>query len=260
MDDETPPPAERGMGDNNPPDTTPFELRPRETDSPELTAEKRRVLELIEAANAWIASVPEITTEEAAAACEDFITQLRAEYKAADELRKIEKAPHDRAAAAVQATYVPILDYLTKCGEVLKPLKAGWLDRVAERQRQARILAEAEALKAQQEAARLAAESAPTVEAMVARDQAAQRVEQAQRAAGTAAIAKPQVTGALTGRASGFRTHWSAEIVDIGKALLHYQHHPAVRAAVQQAADQDARTYKDALAVPGVKAKSERRV
>lgn len=225
---------------------------------------EERVAKLVEAANAWAKDVPTIATEEQAKKCADLIDQIREEDDAVDAARKKEKQPHDEAIAAIQNRFNPLRDRLKACTAVLRKLKDGWL-RLLEQRQQEEARKALEAAAAAQAAAdeaqrKLEAGAGPAVESMLEADAKAEEARLAQNRAYQTARAKPQVRGSLTGRASGFRSYWRAEITDRMAALTAYQGHPKLLETLQQLADADAREMKDALRVPGIKAIQDRRV
>ena len=80
----------RGIGDNYPP-TAADDARTRSE-------------ALIAAADKWVEAVPIINDEATASKAQDFVDQLRAEWKAADEQRAAEKRVFDQQAIEVQRT------------------------------------------------------------------------------------------------------------------------------------------------------------
>jgi hypothetical protein len=221
-----------------------------------------RIKALVNAANAWAKEVPAIESAEQAGRCEDLIGQCREEYAAVDAARKEARRPHDEAVAGIQARFNPLLDLLKASGAVLNTLKARWLALVEERQAEERRKAEAAAQRAREDAEMAEASAAAglgravdnAIAAAAARKRAADAAEAAQRAA----RAKPQVVGEMGGRASGFRTEWSAEIIDVVAALEHYADHVDLRVTLQKIANADARRLKAQLSVPGVRAVSKK--
>ena len=216
---------------------------------------RSRVDELIDAANAWLKQVPEITDEELAGKCEGFIGQVAAEEKAAEAARKAANEPHRVAVEANNKIYQPLTLRLTTIRDLLKPKLAKWLqvkrDRLeAERRRKADEAA-AEQRRAQ-EAARLA-EKSQTVENVVAAKEAADRATAAVEARDDAAAAKATVKGEFSARARGLRTVRRAEIVDQDEAYKYYRSRPDVREVLHKLANQDARAKDGPAAVPGVR-------
>lgn len=66
--------------------------------------------------------------------------------------------------------------------------------------------------------------------------------------------------GGQSGRTSGLRTYWEAEITDHAAALQHYLQHPDVIALVQKLAKADVRSAKGVIKIPGVRPYEDRRV
>lgn len=224
---------------------------------------KSRADALAKTANEWLANVKTITDQETAEACDSFLAQVRAELKASDLDRKGLNAPHDVAIKANNDRFRPVTALLETCERLLAPLKAGWLQREKVRLAAEKAAAEAEALRRMQEAedARKAAEaqSAPTVQSVLAIEETAAAVDEAMAALTVVERAKPVVKGGLAARSSGLRQYWSAVVTDWPAAVRHYQGREEVRDVVQRLANADAREMKSALLVPGVETNMEER-
>jgi len=237
-----------GVGHNRPP-------------SP-LDEATQRVHERVAAANAWAHEVREIASADVAAKCQALIEQIRAERRAVDEQRIAEKRPHDEAAAAVQRAWMPLIDLLDACMTVLNALRRQWLTREEERRRQEAEQAAARAADLANAAAlaQQAVESgtARSVEAQIEARHLSEQAAEAARAAEAAAAVRPQIVSDLTGRASGLRQRWRAEIFDRRAALIHFHNHPKLCAVLQQIADAEVRAVHDKVPIPGVKAVCER--
>lgn len=238
-------PPSPGLGHNRPPDPmAPIRLR---------------VEALLANANAWL-KLPEITTEEQAAKLEDAYNQVRkyaSDTGTLETERKAMNKPLRDEIADNDALFKPLLTALKASQTVLGRLRDGWLRKVQAKQDAERIAA-ARALAEAQEAARKAAEKpVQTVEDIILVEEAEETVKTATAAASTAMAARPQIKGEFSAQAGSLRTFYSAEIVDLAAAVAHYS--PQLRDAVQTLADHDAREHKDALAVPGVKLKTEER-
>lgn len=244
--------ASPGIGHNAPPEPT---------DAYTLAVD--RVKLLVSAANVWVAKIPKIKDETTAAACEDFLKQARDEWTAVNGQRAAEKEPHLAEADRIQALYAPLMAQLKAIGDMLKPLKAGWLTDLAaaqEAQRQETQRRAYAALQAAEDARKLAEGPARTVEAVVAAETTAKAAEDAMKTAAQADAAKPQVVGVYTGKASGFRIAWLAKVDDYALAAVHYAGHAKVREVIDGLANADARAMKEHAKVPGVSVYSEKRV
>lgn len=159
-----------------------------------------------------------VETQGQADALAAIITGAKQIRKDADAARKVEKQPHDEAAKAVQAKWVPVL---TKVDDVIaavqKPLTAWLQAQEAERQR---IAAEARA-----EADRLAAEAVAaartsgSLEDITATRNLQDAAVDAAKVAKRAEKAKAHVQGG--GRAIGLRTYWDVTMTD-GKAAVQW--------------------------------------
>lgn len=220
---------------------------------------KKRVDDLVDGANKWLAAVPVVQTDEQATRLDDFIKQADAEFKACEAERKAINKPFDDAIAANNDLWRPLATALKTINDLLKPKRTAWLQLMQKRRddETARKAAEAAALQKAAEEAAKKAESAGTVQDVMAAQEAAKKAEAANEAVNQAVNTKATVKGDYAQRSSSLRTFWSATITDFDRALEHYKADPKVRDAVQSLADADARKFKAALNVPGVAAKSE---
>ena len=236
------------IGDNFPPEPTPFE----------------RWAELVDNANTWAKNVPKIGSTEQAGRCQAFINQLRLTTADIEAAEKAEREPHDLAIIAIRAVYRPPLELLGIALDKMKALASDWLDRekarlaheAAERKRLA-AEAEAAALKARQEAARAGA----TVEAEA---KARHAEEQAEAALALAAkpTERPAIRGEFSARAMSLRSNWRGVIVNETAALKHFARHPSIRsaaiAAIQKEVNKQAKAFKDPTrAPPGVEFRND---
>lgn len=182
----------------------------------------------------------DVTSDDQEAALDGLMDDLRKAKKDADAQRTAEKKPHDEAGKAVQAAWKPLLD---RCDMGLDAIKAALTPYRTARQ------------AAKDEAAR------------IAREQAAEKLAEAQAALRTSddlearfdAEAQLEQAAKLTAvanridrSATGLRTYWEAEITDRKAALLHYIARQPERfeALIQQMANEDARG--DRAPVPGI--------
>lgn len=223
------------------------------------TPEQQRVDELMDAANAWLKSVPEITDEETAKACDDFLKQVKDEADALDKARKAFNKPLEDQVKANNDAYRPLTAMLEKAKELLTPLKTKWLKREQDRIAAEKRAAEDEALRKLQEAEDAKRSAASSIQDAVRADEAQKAADAAMAAFEAANKAKAQVKGNYATRSSGLRTYWSAEITDQMKATMNYFDHPKVVTLVQSLANADAVEFKDKLNLPGIKPKSDER-
>lgn len=198
----------RGIGDNHPPEPTPFEL-----------AEKA-VNDVYSEVSLWLDGHP-IENQETADGVANLLALVRKAEAQTEEARKAEAKPFDDGKAEVQARYAPLIGN-TKAikgktvlaAEALKAALAPWLD--AERKR-----LDAEAAAKRAEADRLRQEAAEALRAtdpahIIEREAAEALLASARKAeveANAAARETPTAGGAL-GRAAGLRTTWRATISD----------------------------------------------
>jgi hypothetical protein len=246
------------------PDNLAHSLRNEPVGADAATVFDDRVEKLIAAVNAWAKDVPAISTEEQASRCADLIDQVAKEDGAIEDARKAAVKPFDDERKKIHTSFMDRRGKLGVCLPILKRLKEGWLRLVEQRQAEARRKAEEAALAARREVEeavrKLKEAKGPAVQSQLEADLAQQRAQEAADAARRAARARPQVVGEMSGRASGFRMHYSAKIVDRRKVLDWYQGHPDVLSVIQRLADAEARDLKDRFAVPGAQLVKERRV
>lgn len=232
---------------------------------------KARVDALIKNTNLWLKTTErqaagepvrrEIATVEEATKLEDAFVQLRKMFGDTGTLEKDRKAinkPHKDAIAANDSAFRPLMTAGQAMLTLLGGLRTGWLKKEQERLAAEALAASRKAEEERQRAedARRAAEAANTVEEIIIAAEAEETAAEATAVADAALAAKPQVRGEHTTRAASLRTFYSAEITDYAKALSHYAGESKVRDVVQELANRDARSEKDALNVPGVKLKT----
>lgn len=206
-----------GMGHNNPPayDLAAFEELQNDAAA------------FIAASNAWLKTP--IDTEEKAEKLSDQIDGLRKLYKRADEARKDAKKPHDDAGKEVQAAFAPVLDRVTKCADLLKPVLAGYLKAKAEAEAKRKAEEAEAARKAKEEADRLAAEAEATgdIDAIVEAEERAKEAKKLEKAA-----AKPVSTGVRSasgaGRTMSIRKRKVCKIEAINAAFVSFRDDPKV--------------------------------
>lgn len=162
-----------------------------------------------------------ITNEQQAEAVSSLLSRLRRVSKDADEARKAEKKPHDDAAKAVQAKWVPIIDKADLAASTAKQALAPYLKAIEDQQRAA---AEAARVEAERLAA-IALSSHQGAGSNLEALEDAERLIKAAKAAGKdAARAEKQKAQAAGGeRAVGLRSVWLPTLTDACAALKHYR-------------------------------------
>ncbi len=199
------------IGDNNPPEPTPFEAIAQE------------INDLYDEAKGWLDGRP-VTSQGQADGLNQLINLIGDAEKRADKLRKEEVKPFDDGKKEVQARYLPLIGQTkTITGKAImakegaKKALAPWLEKIdAEKREKERIAAEkAEALRAEADAARAKA----SADDLAAREEADRLADEARKAAQKAAYAAKDKAQAVsgTGRATGLRTYHTAEITDMRK-------------------------------------------
>jgi len=219
-----------------------------------------RAKALVAAANRWLTERKEITDEDTAGKCSDFIEQVNGHAKATETQRKTEKEPHVAAGKAVDAAYKPILERLAMIKAKLQPLLTAFLQAKARRQDEERRRLEAEAEAKRLEAERLAQEAeagegdviGTAVAAEQAQAEAAEIAKAAEQAAGPA-----RTKGDYGTRATGLRTRRWAVIADLDKALAYYRDRPDIADTVLKLANADIRGGRKAI--PGIRIHSEQK-
>lgn len=187
-----------------------------------------------------------------------LIESLRIAAKDADAERVRENEPHDKAKAAVQAKYAPLIadpknknpGRVWKAIDALKACLQPFLAKLDAEKREAERIAREAADKAARDAAEAMRQAAAND--IAGREQAEALVadaEAAQKAADAAAKDKAHATGGS--RAMGLRSVWKAELKDAQIAAgFFWKRDPSVfNAFLQKLADEDVRSGK--RSVPG---------
>jgi hypothetical protein len=179
---------------------------------PPVEAHGMTIEDLFDEAKNFLDGEP-VTTDEQATAIGNLLIQLRQARKAADEQRKVEKKPHDDAAKAVQAAWVPLIAKCdlasATCDKALVPFQTAKEARQREEAAAARKVAEDARIAA------LAAHEAANPEDLTQRADAEQLLKDAKRADADANRLERQRPQVVTdGRAIGLRSSFRAEITD----------------------------------------------
>lgn len=235
----------RGIGDNNPPEPTPYDGFAVHIG--DLYGEAKNFLD-----------GAEIASEAEATAVSALLDQIRTAAKDADKARAAEKKPHDDAGKAVQAKWKPLLDKADLATDAAKKALVPWLVKV---EAENRAKAEAARKEAEEKAA-LAAEAArqASLTDLDAREKAEELVKEAKRAEAAATKAEGEKAHATGGaRAVGLRSYFSAELTDPAAALAHYRasQPEALKAFLLTLAQTD--VLNGARSVPGFTITEERR-
>lgn len=240
-----------GIGHNNPPEPTPFELSRDEFENLR-----------IEAGNWLDGSV--VSSEAEAEGVSKLLDMVRKAEKKADARRKEEAKPHDDAKAEIQARYNTLIGD-TKAGKGIGPLISEackraltpWLQKLEDQKR----AAAAEAQRIADEKAAAAREAMLTAQAtdLKAREEAEAKLAEAQKAEAIAAKAAKQKAHASGGtRAIGLRSTFRPVLTDAVAAARHYwqSDRAALEQFVQQLAERDVRAGK--REIPGFEVIEER--
>lgn len=196
------------IGANNPPaDPSDFELI------------EAQINDLYDEARNWLDGEP-VTTQGQADGLNKLIDAISKAQKQADELRKSEVKPFDDAKAAIQSRYNALIgETKSVTGKTVLAIKAAklaltpWLQKLDAEKREAERLARERA----EEAANVAREAHKQADVtdLAAQEEAERLLNVAKQAnieARVAANDKAQAKG--SGRATGLRSFWRAEITD----------------------------------------------
>lgn len=204
------------IGDNNPPEKTPFEVV------------SERIDDLWTEAQNWLDG-SKVENENDAEAVSKLLGMFREAHTDADEARKVEVKPLDEAKAEIQAKYAPLIaDTKSIKGrtvlaiEACKKALAPWLAKKDAEQRAAAEAARKEAEEKQRAAmeAMAKAREADNLAQRAAAELALQEAKKADQVASRAEKAKAHVAGGS--RAVGLRKSYAPELTDGVAAARHY--------------------------------------
>lgn len=242
------------IGHNMPPEPTPFEKA------------RDRIDELYDEAKLWLDGKP-VDSPEVADGLANMLSLLRTAHNAADEARKAENEPFDKAKAEVQARYAPLIaDTKAVKGktvlaqEIIKKALAPWLAKVEAEKRAAAEAARREA----EEKQRAAQEAMRATQAadLAAREEAERLLKEANKADKAAGRAERDTarTGGGMGRAVSLRTRYVPVLADPVLAARHYwqERRADMEALLMQLASEDVRAGK--RDIPGFEIREERSV
>lgn len=219
-----------------------------------------RVAELNELAAGCLFGA-EIADQGQADAIAELVNDARKLEKAAADLKKAEKEPHDTAIKEIAARFKPVETTLGLIKDTGKSAQTVWLRKDAEK----KAAEEAEKRRVAEEAARKAEEARKAAEAsndIEARAEAVRLAEEAQfQEAQAKKAAKDKAHASGGGRAMHLRSVWSAEMTDEGEALCWaWEDGPAkaaVKDAIQRVANEAVRN--GARKIPGFTITEERK-
>lgn len=213
-----------------------------------------RQAELLETGKKWFDQYPKIESQNVSDICSSFIAQVRDYKKEVEASRKALKEPILEQGRSIDAYHKGLTTPLEKIEQALKDRQTLFLQEEQRKIDAARRAAEEEARKQAEEAARIEQQAAEanTFDALQAAEEAKAKAEAAAKVA-QSADTRAKAKGDFANKAMSLRTSYHAEITDFAAALNHYKNHPSVREAVQKAADNEARTTKGTVSIPGVK-------
>lgn len=205
--------ARHQIGGNSPPEELSFE---------EI---ENGASDIYDEAKEWLDG-EEITTQKQADNLALLGDQVKKLAKAAEDMRKERKKPHDDAGKAVQAQFLPITKKLNLTKETLQSALKPFM--VAQEKAQREAAEEARKIAEQKRAEALAAMQSSSVDNLAEREEAERKLEYAVEADKTAkelAEAKPHVRG--EGRATTVVTTYKGTVEDWVTATASvFQRHP----------------------------------
>lgn len=208
-----------GPGHNNPPSDLPYDLaafQPLEL----------RAREIADAGADWI-TLPKIETEEQAQKANDFLSQVKKIEKDTEAERKVQKAPHDARAKAVDSAFKLLLEPLGKIAAPVKQKLVAFADAKAEAERRAKAIQAEEARQQAEEAARKLAQAEARGDVFGQAEAEAKAKDAAKMAKAAAKPVQTQIKSATGGgRTMSARTIKRARIANINKAFGHFRDHP----------------------------------
>lgn len=247
MDTMTQPEDTAGIGHNQP---TQYEVT------------KARVDALVEAANQWVTTVPEITTEDQAGRASDFKNQIVAELRKIDAERTAATKPLRDEVAEINDRFNGLKPYLDKGIKRIRGLLTPWMDKLEAEQKAREQAAREEAERLRREAEEKAAAARANIEDAIQNEVAAEEAQKAAKAAEKKATSiarsKVGVKGEYSAKATTTRGTWKAHITDIDKAFAHYKDHPKVAELLTSLGSADARGGR--RRIPGFDIKEDRKV
>lgn len=217
---------------------------------------KDRADTLVNTANRWLKERPEITSEDLAGKCSDFVEQLTKHEKACETARKNDKQPHIDAGKAVDEQYKPLSSALEMAKKLLKSKLTPWLQKKETERLAAIKKAEEDAMAKIEEAEAEALSEPTTVQEAMKAESAEADAEAALKRLDRIARMKATVQGDLGSRARGLKTRKEAVVSDYAKALNHYRDNAEVVALIQRLAQADVRHGE--TSIPGVEIKEIR--
>jgi hypothetical protein len=196
------------MGDNNPPEPTPFE------------AARETLADIETEAKAWFDGA-DIENDAQADEVSRIIDAARKTKAAIEAAHKADKQPFLDGGRAVDATYKPLKDDVERIIQVAKGVLTPWLLAKEAEKREAERVEREKAEAAAAEAARLAAEADGSLSAAKARDAAIEEARAAEARAAAAERDKAGAKGAGMARTVTLRTTWRSHVED-RRALLNH--------------------------------------
>ena len=202
------------IGDNNPPEPTPFEISQEE------------ILDLYQQAEDYLDGDP-IATQGQADDVQQLMRMIQKAQKDANASRKEEARPFDEGKAEVQAKYNPLVQpkkgkcdlAIDSCKKALTP----WMVKLEEERLAAAEIArkEAEEIQRKADAAAKAARESEDLKLREAAYIAQKEAEKASKAAAKIENAKSGASGAV-GRKTTLRSTFTPELEELKLAIGHY--------------------------------------
>jgi len=217
--------------------------------------------EIADAASEW--GGVDITTEAKAGQLKDFLDTARAKLKEIEDRRKVEKQPFLDAGRDIDAAFNRVKEIIEKAGKLAKAPLETYLreqQRIADERRRAEQEA---AHKAAEEAERerLIAERNRNAAALVEAEEKAKEAAEAAKAAEVAARAKVFSATGTGSNSTSLRTVRSARIANINQAMLHYRDRTELSEVITRMANADIRASRGgAITIPGIEIIEEKKL
>jgi hypothetical protein len=204
-----------------------------------------RVAALVTNANKWLSERPEITDEDMATKCNDFVAQLTQQGKAIEAERGEVNKPHRDAQAENNTKYKTLSGLIDTAKALMTAKRSAWLQKQEAIRKEAARVAEEAALEAmriaEEAAAALEAEGAQTVEQVIEAEATAAAAEAAVKEATKIAKSKASVGSDIGGNNAGLQTKRHFKITDFDKAFAYFRDHPKMQDLILELAGATAR-------------------
>jgi hypothetical protein len=202
-------------------------------------------------AEKWLLDLKDLSSQEDADKAANWRDALNKLKKKADAKRKEEKDPLAQQVKEIDGKYNALVRRAENVANIIRDALTKFM-RKKEAEERERI--ETERKKAEEDRRRLEAERA----ALAEQDIVLAALEPELPPMPEPEAPKPVRVGGQLGRATSFRSVWTADIKDFNAALSHFKDHPDIIALIERLCNAEARS-KARKAIPGVEFKEEKR-